>query len=126
MSNKAASSFQKMVSEHAKIKKKETSQRALVALEEMKAKKLVINFNSLANYAGISKAWLYRHPDLRAQVLAIREQAPVSSRAPDWDKLLKKKETEITQLKQKITSLEKANKELKVQLEIVYGELHQH
>lgn len=122
--SKKAISFQKIASEHAEHKKQDATNRALLALEEMKAKGLVINFNSLANYANVSKAWLYRHPDIRQQVNAAREEYKTPKRTTDPAKILKRKEAEIETLKKKLAKLTCENKGLKQQLEVIYGELH--
>jgi hypothetical protein len=124
MSKEPTSLFQKMAVKQAEIKKTEATKRALAALEEMKIKKLVINFNSLANFANVSKAWLYRHPELREQIISAREQSEIPKRTTDPEKIIQKREIEIARLKFNLARLEKENKKLKAQLEVVYGELH--
>ena len=98
-------------------------ERALQALEEMKANNLVINFNSLANYAKVSKAWLYRNKNLRKEISDLREYN-LNHRASNPACLLSLKDKEIALLKQKIIILEKEKKKLREQIEIVYGQLH--
>lgn len=124
MNNKVIKSFLDIATEHGQAKKENALQRASLGLNEMKANGLTINFNSLANYTKVSKAWLYRHPQIRQAVLNIREQGSNQKRTPDPNKLLKKKIDELSKVKQKLSMLEKENKQLKEQLEIVYGELH--
>lgn len=124
MPKQTRSSFQSIASEHAKLKKNDASQKAFSALEDMKAKGLIINFNSLANYSGVSKAWLYRNTEIKNKIIAIRENSS-AKRMTDPTKIIKKKEAEIAKLKKKLTQLEQVNKNLTVQLEVLYAELYQ-
>lgn len=124
MNNETLVGLQKIATEHGQVKKENALKRALLGLNEMKENGLTINFNSLANYTKVSKAWLYRHPQIREAVLNIREQESIQKRTTDPKRILKKKDDELAKIKQKLSILEKENKQLKEQLEIVYGELH--
>lgn len=122
--NSHKTTFKEAVKVQAHKKTSVTIDRALQALEEMKAGNLVINFNSLANYAKISKAWLYRNPDIRKEILDLRSKTPIKKRSVNLPRMIAKKDSEINRLKKRISDLENKNKKLRVQLEIVYGELH--
>jgi hypothetical protein len=116
--------FKEMVKIQAHKKTTATLDRTLQALSEMKANNLVINFNSLANYAKVTKAWLYRNADIRKEILGLRDQIPIKKRSTDLTRVIAKKGAEVDKLKQKIITLENINKKLREQLEVVYGELH--
>lgn len=124
MSKNACQTFKEIVKIQSHKKTTVTLERTLHALEEMKANNLVINFNSLANYAKISKAWLYRNADIRKEIVDLRSQMPIKKRTTDLTRIIAKKDAQIGKLKQKITELTNSNKRLKEQLEIIYGELH--
>jgi hypothetical protein len=124
MNETKAPSFQTTVTATAELKRKDASKRALAALKEMQEKALTINFNSLANYANVSKAWLYRHPEIRQQILAVREQSQSFKRMTTPAKLIERKDAEITKLKLKVAKFTAENKKLKKQIELIYGELY--
>lgn len=124
MGDKLHHDFKKLVSERARAKHSSTLERVLLALNEMKDNHLIINFNSLANYANVSKAWLYRNATIRKQIIDLRGVEESKKRSPDFTAALAKKDKEISVLQDQLTKLQKLNKKLKEQLEIVYGELH--
>lgn len=49
----------------AKKKSEETLNKVLEALEVMEAQSITINFNSVSNFAGVTKAWLYKHKEIK-------------------------------------------------------------
>lgn len=117
--------FKQMATEQAKSKKNITFDRAKQALEEMKQQRLVINFNSLATYANISKAWLYRDPIIRTEVENLRNEMPIKQRSANLTKLIAKRDKEIAKLRREVDELEQINQKLRRQLEVVYGKLHE-
>lgn len=99
-------------------------QRVLIALQTMQEKELPINFESLANYAHVSKVWLYSQPEISAQIKALRNKSGIIKKMANIHKQLQKKDQEITVLNRKIKGLEKTILKLRQQLETVYGELY--
>lgn len=79
-----------------------------------------ISFSIIARVTNVSKAWLYRHDNLRKKIeelrlkqsISIKEQPKASHAAL------------INTLKNKIKKLEIENDQLRKQLEVVYGQLH--
>jgi hypothetical protein len=85
-----------------------------------------INFNNVAKEANVAKSWLYNNTDIRTQIETLRSQqnevGRIVKRKPKNN--AKSEESLIKTLKERIKELEKENKELKVQLEKLYGELY--
>jgi hypothetical protein len=66
----------------AKRRREETRHRAADALRRLDAASLPVSFAAVARAAGISRAWLYREPDLRSEIETLRRtQTAASSRA---------------------------------------------
>lgn len=85
-----------------------------------------INFNSVANEAGISKATLYNHKDLRKRIEELRIQ---QVNAPTPEQVKRKmddtnKDAIIDSLQRKIKKLENANRQLREQLKVAYGDVY--
>src|SRR5262249_48372164 len=79
-----------------------------------------VSFSLIANIARVSKAWLYRHAELRKKIEMLRLQKAISPNYQSQDS----NGSIVNTLKMRIKRLETENKELRQQLEIVYGELH--
>lgn len=91
----------------------------------MKVDNNLINFNSVAKVTGVSKSWLYRHDEISTVIEELRStqrESRPSRIAADSES----KNAVIDALKQRIQRLESENKELRMQVEIFYGELHKH
>ncbi|MGG0359740.1 DUF6262 family protein [Bacillus tropicus] len=96
---------------HEKRKQK-TKVKVEEAIKRLTKVSKAINFNSVAEEAGISKATLYNHPELKERIKFLRnqqEKAFVDSR-------IKRDESNqnaiIASLKRKIEKLEKSKKDL--------------
>ncbi|MDA1690358.1 DUF6262 family protein [Bacillus cereus group sp. TH147LC] len=93
-------------------RKQTTKVKVEEAIKRLTKISKVINFNSVAEEAGVSKATLYNHPELKERIKFLRnqqEKAFVDSR-------IKRDESNqkaiIASLKRKIEKLEKRKKEL--------------
>ena len=63
-------------------KKRETALvRAKEAIGELLRKKQIVNFNTVAQIAGVSTAWLYRQEALKVRIMQLREQDARRARA---------------------------------------------
>ncbi len=103
----------------AKSKREITLSKATKALYELQSTNQVVTFAAIAKHANISVAWLYRQPNIRKQVEQLRAKSLPS--------LIAHKKAEnalLCHLKTRVKTLENENKELRKQLEIVYGELY--
>lgn len=71
----------------AQLPRAATRQRADAALAALADEGADITFQVVARRAGVSRQWLYRQPDLRAEIEQLRERSgrsvPVSQRASD-------------------------------------------
>lgn len=62
-----------------------THKRAAAALRRLDSAGTPISFDAVAREAGVSRSWLYNHPDLREQIQRLRQrERPTTGRAvPD-------------------------------------------
>ena len=110
--------------EAAQNKRNNAYARVAIALEGLHKEGLAITFSGIARAASVTKAWLYRQPELRAKIEKLRASTLQQPREPRINSL-ESKDAMISHLKNRTRSLESENAELRKQLEIVYGELHQ-
>ena len=87
----------------------------------------MINFNTVVEKAGVSKAWLYRETDIADRIKRLRDKQ--ANKEPKAYKETQRasdasKSALVTTLKARVKELESENRELKKQLEVVYGRLH--
>ncbi|PFN26008.1 DUF6262 family protein [Bacillus cereus] len=85
-----------------------------------------INFNSVAEEAGISKATLYNNPEIRKRIESLREQ---QAQAPTLKQVKREmdennKDAIIASLKRKIKKLDEENKDLRERLKFAYAEVY--
>jgi hypothetical protein len=79
-----------------------------------------ISFSVIAKVTNVSKAWLYRHTDLRKKIEDLHLQQATSIKELTKDS----QAAFVKTLKNRIKKLETENNELRKQLEVVYGELY--
>lgn len=121
MSNKAP--ITTGLREAAKKKSEETRKKVIDALKLMEEESLSINFNSVSNFTGVTKAWLYKQPEIKElikQAKGITNNVLMRDQAIQLG--LKNKEIDILtkqniQLRHKIDGL-------KQQLEVAYAALY--
>ena len=85
-----------------------------------------INFNSISNESGVTKATVYNNVDIRKRIEALRQQ---QSQAPTPQQVKREinesnKDALIESLKRKIKKLEDDNKQLREQLKFAYAEVY--
>ena len=102
----------------------DTRHRAVEALRHLDADGQTITFNSVAHQAGVSRSWLYRQPDLRAQINRLRTPAhaatpPVpSAQRASTDSLRQRLDTTLAEIQR----LKIENQQLREQLARRYGQ----
>lgn len=111
----------------AASKKEATLKKTQTAISELLKANDIINFNTVAEKAGVSKAWLYRETDIADRIKRLRDQQ--ANKEPKAYKETQRasdasKSALVTTLKARVKELESENRELKKQLEVVYGKLH--
>lgn len=85
-----------------------------------------INFNSVSEESGVSKASLYNHIDIRERIESLRHQ---QSNAPTPKQIKREmndanKDVLIEALKRKIKELEKENKEIREHMKKAYAQVY--
>jgi hypothetical protein len=107
----------------ARSRSVEAMARATAAIRQMQSEKVEINFRSVATRANVSTAWLYGTKSLRARIMKARTTSPaVAGEVPQHRQRLSH-ERIVATLRLRIKSLEDSNRDLKEQLEAVYGRL---
>lgn len=108
----------------AKTKREQTFIKVKAVLQVMQAKSLIINFESVAKLAHVSKTWLYKEPLIAAEIKQARKKEGIINRSLNYQSLIEKQAHEIITLKEKNKLLQDQVRQLQAQLENVYGELY--
>ena len=107
---------------HAQQKRAETIERTEKAIQQLIKDKQRINFNTVAEAAGVSKAWLYDEPDMRERIAHLRKQAiPKTPINPKGKMSLESQSSTIDTLRRRIGQLESENKELTAKIKAAYS-----
>ncbi|EJP81800.1 DUF6262 family protein [Bacillus cereus] len=109
-----------------KSRKSTTHQKVDVAIQRLVRANETINFNSVANEAGVAKATLYNNQELRHRIEALRQQ---QVQAPTQKQVKREindnnKDAIIESLKRRIKKVEEENKLLRKQLKIAYVDVY--
>ena len=109
----------------AKLKTNRTREGVDKAISKLSLEGKVINFNTVAKEANVSKSWLYKERDIRKRIESLRKQQHnhLSTR-PVTKKSSRSEEVLIKTLKMRIKELEGENTKLKNQIQKLYGELY--
>lgn len=108
--------------QNAQKKREQSFKKVEQGIQKLLRDKEPINFNTVAKASGLSKAWLYKEPEIKSRIEFLREshseskKIPVKERASDSSK-----DTIIKTLKERIKKLEAENKGLREQHEVIYG-----
>jgi hypothetical protein len=101
----------------------ETMSRATLAIRQMKAEEVEINFRSVAARSTVSTAWFYRTKPLRDKIMKARASSPVVAGETPQSRQRLSHERIVATLRLRIKTLEDLNRELREQLEAAYGRL---
>jgi predicted nuclease with TOPRIM domain len=109
-----------------KSRKASTFQKVDEAIHRLIRASESINFNSVASEAGIAKATLYNHQELRERIESLRKQ---QEQVPTPKQIKREmddnnKDALIASLQRRIKKLDGENKELREQLKVVYAEVY--
>ncbi|MDQ6782986.1 MAG: DUF6262 family protein [Actinomycetota bacterium] len=108
----------------ARRRSEATMGRAVAALRRMDATGTAITFDSVARHAGVSRAWLYTQPELRAEIERLRQNRrpgthrPVPDRQRGTDASLRQR---IDTALGRIRELESDNRRLRAALAEALG-----
>ncbi|ACQ53527.1 transposase [Clostridium botulinum] len=117
----------KGLKKYAKEKTKITLEKVDKAIRELSFNGEKINFNSVATTSGVSKTFLYNNKEVKERIEDLRKKQvnkEINQRAK-YDKTAKSKDIIIMAKDKKIKELEKENKKLKKQLELLRGKLYE-
>lgn len=106
-------------------RKEITKTRVDKAIQELIKNNKFINFNSVANVAGISKTTLYNNFEFKERIMSLRNQeanATLNKKVSVASE--NSKDALIASLKRKIKKLDEENIKFKTQLKIYYGEVY--
>lgn len=114
------------LAEAAKKRRLEALSRAKTAIKKLHRTNKPVNFNTVAKEANVGKPFLYKELELREYIENLRSQELASkktkprkiSSASD-----KSKDNIIQMLKQRLRESEDEKKQLKKQIEVLYGRL---
>ncbi|KXI79846.1 transposase [Bacillus cereus] len=103
-----------------------TSQKVDEAIQRLLRTSQNINFNSVANEAGISKATLYNNRNFRERIESLRQQ---QAQTPTKKQIKREmsdsnKDVIIESLKRRIKKVEEENKQLRNQLKVAYADVY--
>lgn len=103
-----------------------TEQRVDEAIRRLIKAQKAINFNSVANESGVTKATLYNNKEIKERIEGLRLQ---QSKVPTPAQVKREmddnnKDAIIASLKRKIKKLEEENKRLKEQVKISYADIY--
>jgi Family of unknown function (DUF6262) len=123
MSNFNLKEHLKQVHKHRKAA---TTQKVDEALKRLVRANEFINFNSVANESGVSKATLYNNVAIRERIAALRQQQSLGPTSKQIKREMNEnnKDALIESLIRKIKKLDNENKQLKEQLKVAYAEVY--
>lgn len=111
----------KALKEAVRKKRAATLERILVALKVMDEQRMPINFESVANFAKVSKTTLYADTAIKTQINKARDNYKRNHYMQDQAIKLNVKDKEIAILSKQVKSLRQQIDELKKQLEVAYS-----
>ncbi|MEH1992281.1 DUF6262 family protein [Nostoc sp.] len=111
---------------NAQRKRQEAFEKVEQGIQKLIKEQKVINFNTVAKASGLSKAWLYKEPDIKARIEHLRENNSKIKEIPPKQKSSDaSKDAIIKTLKERIKRVEAENRGLRDQHEAIYGRILQ-
>ncbi|BAY29189.1 hypothetical protein NIES2107_10300 [Nostoc carneum NIES-2107] len=112
--------------DNAQRKRQETFEKVEQGIQQLIKEKQVINFNTVAKVSGVSKAWLYKEPEIKERIEHLRVNYSRTEKVPPKQKTSDaSKDAIIRTLKEKIKKIEAENRGLRDQHEAIYGRILQ-
>lgn len=108
-----------------KKRRSRTNEKVDAAIAELIKKNEKVNFNSVSEVSGVTKATLYRNAEIRERIETLRFQQSKVLKPSQIKRQMndENKDAIIASLKRRITKLERENERLKEQVKINYGEM---
>lgn len=98
-----------------------TRSKAVAALRELQNQGSAVTFNTVAAAAGVSRAWLYNQPDLRADIVRLRGDGPQQPRAKRSSASTDSLRARLNASLERNRELAKENEHLRHQLALALG-----
>jgi len=107
-------------------KKQKTFQKVEKTIKEMIKLHVKVNFNSVAEFSGVSKSFLYKHSDIRSRIEALRKQEEglETPRQVKRGMTEQSKDVIIASLRKRNKFLEEENKNLKDRLNVDWSAIY--
>ncbi|MFN6539340.1 MAG: DUF6262 family protein [Nostoc sp. EkiNYC01] len=110
----------------AQRKRQEAFEKVEQGIQKLLKERKVINFNTVAQASGVSKAWLYKESEIKTRIEHLRTNNSKTKEIPPKQKSSDaSKDAIIKTLKERIKKLEAENRGLREQHEAIYGRILQ-
>lgn len=117
---------------HARRKSEEVQKRVHQAIDQLLREQQIINFNTVAKAAHVTKSYLYAKPDVRERIEALRAQQGQQQREHQWRehqqhqaRTDRTKDVLLAAKDRRIKALEAENCKLKEELKVIYAKLYE-
>jgi hypothetical protein len=117
---------------HAQRKSEAAQQRVHQAIDQILREQKMVNFNTVAKAANVTKSYLYANPDVRERIEALRAklgqerlERQGAQRKLDQTRTDKTKDVLLEARDRRIKALETENRKLKEEMMVAYGKLYE-
>lgn len=117
--------------EHAQRKSEAVQKRVHQAIDQLLREQQIVNFNTVAKAANVTKSYLYAHQDVRERIEVLRTQQSHERLERQWTerqqhqaKTDRTKDVLLAAKDRRIKALEVENRKLKEDLKVAYGKLY--
>ncbi len=110
--------------ENAQAKRKEAFDKVEKGIQQLIKEKRPINFNQVAEASGVSKAWLYKEPEVKARIDHLRAQSKQGKKLPRKISATEASTKALNAtLQARVRKVETENRDLRRQNEVAYGQV---
>ena len=116
---------------HAQRKSEAARLRVHQTIDQLLREQQLVNFNTVAKAANVTKSYLYAHEDVRERIEALRSQQGRERLEQQWaerqqhqTRTDKTKDVLLAAKDRRIKALEAENRKLKEELKVAYGRLY--
>jgi len=117
---------------HAQRKSEEAQKRVHQAIDQLLREQQIVNFNTVAKTANVTKSYLYAHQDVRERIEALRAKQGQERIEQHWSQRQQKpprtdktKDVLLQARDRRIKALEAENRRLKEEMKVAYGKLYE-
>ncbi len=117
---------------HAQRKSQQAQQRVHQAIDQLLREQQIVNFNTVAKAANVTKSYLYAHQDVRERIEVLRTQQGQERLERQWAQRQqhqartdKTKDVLLAAKDRRIKALEEENRKLKEELKVARGKLYE-